>query len=43
MKIKMAAGNGNEVISVQTSEGKLSDKKEVIVSDCCEKNENRTI
>ena len=32
----MAAGNG-EVISVQTSEGKLSDKKEVIVCDCCEK------
>jgi hypothetical protein len=35
--IKMVAGTGNEVISVQVSKGKLSDKKEVIVCDCCEK------
>jgi hypothetical protein len=33
----MAAGTGNELISVPVSEEKLSDKKEVIVRDCCEK------
>ena len=32
----VAAGNVNEVISVQTSEGNLSDKKELIVCNFCE-------
>jgi hypothetical protein len=35
--ILLAAGTGNRCFSVQVSKGKLSDKKEVTVCDCCEK------
>lgn len=33
----MAADTGNQVNSIQISGGNISDKKEVIVCDCCEK------